>query len=136
MTQKTKKNEKPVNVHSDKEMREAGFFRPFNVVTPDFSKTKKEKKALKKAKERTQKIDNGHIYMSIKPYSPVRAKVIVYLRKNKTFPYTVYSALRYQDQIDDFLNKFCNSKTGKSLVVKYSFNGKTYSPNERPFNAW
>lgn len=130
------KKDKPVNVHDDNEMRAAGFFRPFNVVTPDFSKTKKEKKALKKAKERTIKTDDGHIYISAKPYSPVRAKLIVHLRKNKTFPYTTYSALRYQDQINDFLNKFCSSKTGKSLVIKYSFNGRTYKPTERPFNAW
>lgn len=130
------KKDKPVNVHDDNEMRMVGFFRPFNVITPDFSKTKKEKKALKKAKERTQEIGDGHIHMFVKPYSPVRAKIIVHLRKNKSFPYTVYSALRYQDQIDDFLNKFCSSKTGKSLVVKYSFNGKTYKFNERPFNAW
>lgn len=97
--------------------------------------TEKERKLLKKMKHSIKK-GNGHFYSFKTPYSPVKAKIIVQLRKNETFPFTTYSKLCWQDRIDDYLDTFCSDKTGKSLVAKYQYNNKWYEADQRPYNAW
>lgn len=130
-----KKEEQPVNVYNDDEMRKAGFFRPYNQHHCDFRKTNKEKKALKNVKYKTPEID-GHLHLPVKPHTGIRVKIIVQLRKNKTFPHTTYSRIGNYNDIDTILNKYVSSKTGKCLVEKYKYNNRWYSVEERPYNPW
>lgn len=68
---------------------------------------------------------------------PVQAKLIVQLKKNKQFPKTTYSFTCWMHQIGNILSSFhqTDKRTGTvtNVVAKYTYNGKTYSPNERPF---
>lgn len=130
-----KKEPKPVNVYDDKEMTEAGFPRGAVKEIYDWSKTKNERKALKKMKHRTPKLD-GHFGIAPKPYSGAYCKIVIKLKKNGTFPYTTYSKICNLNNISEVLERYSNPKTGKTLVTSYTFNGRTYMPNERPVNPW
>lgn len=126
-----------VNVRDDELMIALGI-RPPHLIPRDpsvWTKTPREKKLLKSLR----KIHKGRIYFHSIPRKsiPVRAKLIVQLKKNKKFPYTTYSTECWQHEIGDILFRYyqTNKNTGfsESLVSKYIYNGKTYSPNERPF---
>ena len=86
-------------------------------------KTDQERKLLKSLRKRTKMHFNSIPCKEI----PVLAKLIVYLKKNKEFPHTTYSTMCYMNHIGSVLSRYSD------LVSKYSYNGKTYLPSERPF---
>ena len=126
-----------VAVHNYALMVELGIH-PSPVTPRDpsvWSKSKQEKKIL-----RTLRCAHkGKMHLSTPPRKviPIRAKLIVQLKKNKRFPYTTYSTICGMHQIGDVLNFFHQwdrqNRMMVSIVAKYTFNGKTYTPNERPF---
>lgn len=126
-----------VDVHDGALMVELGIY-PCLATPRDpsvWSKSRQEKKIL-----RTLRCTHkGKMHLSTSPREviPVRAKLIVQLKKNKRFPYTTYSTICGMHQIGDVLNFFrqWDRQNGMmvSIVAKYTFNGKTYKPNERPF---
>lgn len=126
-----------VDVHNYALMVELGIH-PSPVTPRDpsvWSKSKQEKKILRTL--RCAHKGKMHLGTSPRKVIPVRAKLIVQLKKNKRFPYTTYSTICGMHQIGDVLN-FFNQWDRKnrmivSVVAKYTFNGKTYMPNERPF---
>lgn len=126
-----------VDVHNDELMILLGIRAP-HAISRDSSvwtKTSYEKKVLRV--ERCK--HKGKIYFHNTPRKniPVRAKLIIYLKKNNKFPYTTYSTKCMQHEIGNILFNYYakNNKTGsiECLVAKYIYNGKTYTPNERPF---
>lgn len=133
-----KEEDRWIDVHNDDVMREMGFTRPFIQAPRDASvwtKNPHEKHILK--------LVRNQVKLEMRPYSlpvkhiPVRTKLIIQLKKNKKFPKTTYSVECWQHEISSILRKYVrrNSKTGyiESLVAKYTFNNRTYGPNERPF---
>lgn len=128
-----KKSEKPVNVYSDAEMNEAGFFRGAEILKYDFSKSKKEKKILRKMKYKIRDFD-GHVYSTIKPYSSCKnAKIIIQLVKNKIFDKTTYSKICRYNDIPVILAKYSDPKTGKTFISKYKYNTRWYNVQEMPY---
>lgn len=128
-------SESRVNVRNDYQMVELGI-RPPLLAERDksvWTKTAKEKKLLKKLKRGH---NNCHFETTpIKPI-PVYDKLIIYLKKNNVFPKTTYSTKCWQHEIPEILMKyFYTSKSGIShnLVMKYEFNGKSYSPKVLPY---
>ena len=129
-----------VDVHDAALMIELGIH-PHPATPRDSSvwtKSKQEKKIL-----RTLRCAHkGKMYLGTSPRKviPVQDKLIVQLKKNKRFPYTTYSTICYMHQIGDILNFFYQqdrqTKTAINVVAKYTYNGKTYKPNERPFWKW
>lgn len=126
-----------VDVHNDELMIELGI-RPPHLIPRDpsvWTKTPREKKLLKSLR----KIHKGHIHFHSVPKKsiPVKAKLIIQLKKNKKFPNTTYSTECWQHKIEDILLNYYakNNKTGHNecLVSKYIYNGQAYSPDERPF---
>lgn len=125
-----------IDVHNDEVMREMGFLRPFNQAARDksvWTKTPSERHLLSKFRWGTSR--NMHLHSVPVKHIPIRAKLIIQLKKNKKYPKTTYSTECWQHEIDDILMKYCQSSAGlaESLVAKYTFNGKTYGPKERPF---
>lgn len=126
-----------VDVHDDALMIELGIHpRPATPRDPSvWTKSKQEKKILRTL--RCTHKGRMHLGTSPRRAIPVRAKLIVQLKKNKRFPYTTYSTVCGMHQIGDVLNFFSQwdrkNQVAVNVVAKYSFNGKTYMPNERPF---
>lgn len=126
-----------VDVHDNALMIELGI-RP-RLATPRdssvWTKSKQEKKLLKTLR-RTHK-DKMRLSVIPRKAIPVQDKLIIQLKKNKQFPHTTYSTICSMHQIGDILNFFYQqdrqSKVMVNVVAKYTFNGKTYLPNERPF---
>lgn len=139
---KQEKNKKPstsgwIDVHNDTLMVELGI-RPKSLSPKDpsvWTKTNQERKLLHSLK-RSHK---GKIHMGSVPEKviPVRAKLIIQLKKNSKFPNTTYSMICDMHKINDILNSFMQydkqTKTMINLVAKYKYNDKEYSPNELPF---
>ena len=126
-----------INVHDDTLMIELGI-RPRPITPRDpsvWTKSKQEKKILKTLRSSHKR----KMHFGIHPIKeiPMQAKLIIQLKKNKKFPFTTYSTICGMHQIGDILNFFYQqdrkSKVAVNVVAKYSFNGKTYKPNERPF---
>lgn len=122
-----------VDVHDDALMVKLGIFPPIN-TQKDLSvwtKSKQEKKILKSLRFKSKM----HFGCPPRKTIPVKDKLIIQLKKNKQFPYTTYSIICYMHQIDSILDFFCqkNNNAKVNVVAKYTFNGKTYLPNERPF---
>lgn len=126
-----------VDIHNDKVMISLGI-RAKDLETKDNSaweKTDQERKLLKSLRHSHK----GKIGISTAPrkYIPVEAKLIIYLKKNKYFPNTTYSTICNMAYISDVLRQYCKYdnilKSTVNYVAKYSYNGKTYSPKERPF---
>ncbi len=126
-----------VNVHDDVQMINLGIQPPY--LTPRdesvWTKTDHERNLLRTLRH-SYKGDSHFHTLPVKPI-PVRDKLIIQLKKNKQFSKTTYSMECWQYEIGELLSKYntINRKTGleESLVLKYSFNGKTYSVNERPY---
>lgn len=133
-----KEKDPKINVHDDREMRAAGFFRPYNQSMRDesvWTKTSQERRNLKKAKYSCKKED-GHFNSIPRKIIRVRGKLIVNLIKNKQFKNTTYSMECWQHEIPELLSRFVVDKKGiaTSVVRKYYWNGKTYgSVHELPF---
>lgn len=126
-----------VDVNDDNLMVELGIRYP-RLEPKDstvWTKTPYEKKMLKSLR----KTCKDSIHFSTAPLKPipVQAKLIIQLKKNNSFPKTTYSFKCYQHEIGSILLNFyqTNKKFGgkECLVSKYSFNGKTYAPDERPY---
>lgn len=131
-----------IDIHNDDEMRANGLWRPFNATPRDpsvWTKTKKEKEAVKSM--RAQWKNRGHFPYLGKKRTNIRAKLVVYLSKDKNkykgFDKSTISTECYLHNIDNVLSKYIvwnkRFRCPENLVLKYSFNGRTYSPNERPF---
>lgn len=126
-----------VDVHNDALMVELGI-RPTMLSPRDktvWTKTPNERRLLKSLR----RSGKGRIHFHSVPEKsiPVRTKLIIQLVKNDKFPKTTYSTECWQHEIKNILLQYYkrNKKTGvnECLVSKYTYNGKTYAPNERPF---
>lgn len=126
-----------VDVHNDALMVELGI-RPAMLSPRDktvWTKTPNERRLLKSLR----RSGKGRIHFHSVPERsiPVRTKLIIQLVKNDKFPKTTYSTECWQHEIKNILLQYYkrNKKTGvnECLVSKYTYNGKTYAPNERPF---
>jgi len=125
---KKSKEDKPVNVNDDNSMREAGFMRPYPVTPRDpevWTKSNREKKALKKLR----RVHKEDMHFNNCPHKPIRveSKLIIFLKKNKIYDKSTYSIKCWQSDVPEIVRSFDKN------VIKYSFNGKTYAPNEVPF---
>lgn len=132
-------NDRWIDVHDDDVMREMGFLRPYNQAPRDdsvWTKTPYEKRILKKMRNMLKDKDM-HFHSTPRKFIRVRCKLIINLYKNNRFSKTTYSTECWQHEIPEILAQYriTNRKTGysTSVVRKYSWNGKTYSPNELPF---
>lgn len=122
-----------INVYDDELMINLGI-RPPHIIPRDievWAKTSYEKRVLRS--ERCKHKERIHFHSVPRESIPVRAKLIIYLKKNKKFPNTVYSTECWQHEIGDILLNYIDDKKSELLVTKYSYNGKTYKPEERPF---
>lgn len=126
-----------VDVHDDVLMVELGI-RPPSVAPKDpsvWTKTPYERRILKTLRHSCK--DDMRFHSSQPKHIPVRAKLIIQLKSNKKFPKSTYSTECWMHEIGSILSKYYqrDKKTGLSeyLVVKYSYNGRTYKPTERPF---
>lgn len=126
-----------VDIHDEDIMVELGI-RPKALSERDpsvWTKTPNEKRLLKELKHSVK----GRIHFNSTPVKsiPVRSKLIIFLKKNNKYPKSVYSTECWQHEIGDIISRYtCDNKVSKlpeSIVLKYSYNGKTYSPRERPF---
>lgn len=125
-----------VDVHDDVLMIKLGI-RPRHVSPKDpsvWTKSKQEKKILKTLRC----VHKGELHFGSIPIReiPVRAKLIIQLKKNKYFPHTTYSTICNMHKIGEILSYYnwdSKNQVPLDIVAKYSFNGKTYKPNERPF---
>ena len=125
-----------VNVYDDELMVKLGI-RPPMVAPRDksvWTKTQFEQKTLKSLRRNRRHI---HFHTVPEKSIPVRAKLIIYLKKNDKFPKTTYSTMCWQNEINSILLNYYqkNKKSGfnECLILKYSYNGKTYSPEQRPY---
>ena len=125
-----------INVHDDDLMVSLGI-RPPHLQPRDpslWQKSSAEKKLLKKLRRKNVRLSTG---CSPSKVIPVKAKLIIYLKKNKTFPKSTYSSLCWQHNIPRVLSRYAlvNRKTGvaTNLVSKYYYNGKTYKYGTFPF---
>ena len=124
-----------VDVHNDAQMVELGIRVPILIPRDKsvWTKTNNEKR-LSKTVRRHSKGD-GHFHSIPKKIIPVRDNLIIYLKKNKTYNKSTYSIECFQHEIPEIISKYveCN-KSGvcNAVVLKYSWNRKTYSPNEIP----
>lgn len=129
-----------IDVHNDDVMREMGFFRPFNQVSRDesvWTKTPYERRIFRSVKHTYNENKNMHFHSIPAKFIKVHGKLIIQLRKNKSFPKTTYSTECWQSDIQDVLSKYVITnhklKITESVVAKYTWNGKTYYPGELPF---
>ncbi len=137
-TKSTHRKDSWVDVHDDALMVELGIRQP-NATPRDktvWTKTPNEKRILRNMRNSVRK-EKIHFYTVPNKSIPVWDKLIIYLKKNKTFPNTTYSTKCWMHEIGDILSMYnqYNKKTDfyDNLVVKYSYNGKTYKPEERPY---
>lgn len=124
-----------IDVHDDALMVNLGIRPPYRSLRDPnvWEKTPKEKLQLRQAriKKRT------HFGIAPRKSIPVRARLIIQLKKNKKFSKTTYSIVCWQHEIDRILAHFYwwnkQTKSAEDLVLKYVYNGRTYLPQERPF---
>lgn len=122
-----------VDVYDEKLMVKLGIHQPA-WTAPNFSKTPKEKIALKKAKLQANSLSKCHTIG--KPASfPLCTKIIVHLKKNDNYPQQIYSRKLWMYQVENYVNSF-TTKKGKPLVDHYVYNGHTYYPGEFPINPY
>lgn len=126
-----------VNVHDDALMVKLGLRSP--MLEPRdksvWSKTPNERRLLKTLRRSSKEII--HFHTIPRKSIPVRARLIIQLKKNNKFSKTTYSTECWQHEIDNILLNYYqrNKKNGMNecLIDHYKYNGKTYDPNERPF---
>lgn len=134
-----KEEDRWIDVHDDNVMREMGLWRPYNQTPRDksvWTKTPNERRLLKKYRHTWKGLDM-HFHSAPRKRGVVRAKLIVQLLRNNIFPKTTYSTECLNTEISEFLSRFrvYDQNTGitESAVAKYSYNGRTYAPNEIPY---
>lgn len=118
-------SEKPVDVHNENEMIEAGLRLYHSLTEKDntvWNKTKQERKQLNRVKHGA-KVSKKSV--PPRKVSYLRDKLIIYLNKNKDFDKSTYSTMCWKHEIPFIISSFTNNK-GHSLVKKYYFNGRTY----------
>lgn len=134
---KKDQNNSEVNVHDDALMVSLGLRCPS--LTPRdksvWTKTPNEKRILRNVKYSSY---DGHFGTIPFKSIPVKSKLIIQLQNNKVYPKSTYSIECLQSDIPNIISKYVvtNKKSGvsKNIVVKYSWNGKSYKPNQIP--AW
>lgn len=139
---KKQREVKPVDIHNDAEMVALGLRLPAYPGRDEsvWSKTAKEKALLKKMKHScTTKLDRGwgappksipipgRLIVRIKPSD----NFIMVTKEGKILKKTTYSHKCIQSDIPRILSKY--TEKGNSIVISYSWNGKTYNPKEVPF---
>lgn len=137
MKEVTKQKESTwIDVHDDNVMREMGFLRPFLQTPRDksvWTKTPQEHRAIKKVKYSS----DMHFHSIPTKIINVPGKLIIQLKKNKSFPKTTYSIECIQSDIPRIVSKFVvknnKLKTFENIISKYTWNGKTYQYGELPF---
>lgn len=119
-------NKNWVDIHDEATMISLGIHLPYRTPKDPsvWTKTKQERRALRKVKRKSRMHMNAIPSKSI----PVQAKMIVQLKKNKRFTYTTYSTICYMHQIDTIIDFY-----GAKNIAHYNYNGKNYSVSERPF---
>lgn len=127
MVKKTTKEKKipAVNVHDQQEMINLGLHPKYRELYI-FQKSKKEKEELKKLRRKLGRGFYNQKWMNhSKPYIPVYDKLILYIKGEST-----KSIQCNQADIPEILVRlaFDNKE-----VLKYQWNGRTYSANEKPF---
>ncbi len=128
-----------IDIHDDDVMRANGLWRPYDVTPRDpsvWTKTNAERKLIKKLRGTWKGLDL-HFHNVPRKFIQVPGKLIIQLKKNKTYPKTTYSIKCWQSDIPEILAKYTitdkKTKTSITAVAKYKWNGKTYSPAELPF---
>lgn len=123
---KNNKQEGWVDVHNDDAVRAAGIIRPFDQVPRDksvWTKTPHERRILRNVKHSYS--TDMHFHSIPFKFIRVSGKLIVQLKKNKTFPNTTYSFKCWQSDIPNIISKFIDNKQ-RNVVAKYTWNGKTF----------
>lgn len=128
-----------VDIKNDELMVKFGLRQP--VLEPRdesvWTKTPNEKRIL-----RSVRVKSG-LRTSVIPKRsiPVRDKLIIYLEKNNVYPKTTISTECWQHEISDVISNYTivdkkrsskDKTVYKNIVLKYSWNGKTYRNNELP----
>lgn len=127
-----------VDVHNDALMVALGI--RHDILDPRdenvWVKTPNEKRILKNAKHSSRE-DDDHFSVIPNQFIPVWGKLVIYLKKNNKYPKTTYSTECWQNDIASILSKYqaYNKKTesSSSVILKYSWNGKTYKLGTLPF---
>lgn len=136
-----------VDVHNDALMVSLGLRQP-PVIPRDISvwtKSPKEKTTLKKLRKIVKNnfaTGWGHNPAPI----PLDGKLVITIKKNNKYMIydeklnrkvfkTTFSFYCNQRRIPFILGKF-NDKKDKQNIIKYSWNGRTYSPTELPSWTW
>lgn len=116
----------PIDVSNKELMIKEGLHPPHAHVRDEsvWTKTPKEKAALKKAKNRTKTKFGGWVGDSNSKSIPVQSKLIVYPKGEPSISHKCI-----QSKIPAILAEY--RKQGR-YINKYSWNGKTYNPNELP----
>jgi hypothetical protein len=138
-----KKKEEPVDVHDDALMVSLGLrCRPLEPRDPKvWTKSYSEKQDAKLVRHMLKNAFKHLNWPAPPKRIPVPGKLIITIKKDnrftemrheKTFYKTIFVHNCWQHDIADILTKYVNRK-GKSLVVKYNWNGKTYPPDQLPF---
>lgn len=99
-----------------------------------WTKTSYDKKSLQIAKSKNKEKMRSSVVP--RKTTPIYSKLIICLKPNNRFEHTTYSIVCGLHQIGDYLQYFSDNDKQKntySVVDKYYYNGKTYSPTERPF---
>lgn len=139
---KKQREVEPVDIYNDAEMVALGLRLPAYPGRDEsvWSKTAKEKALLKKMKHScTTKLDRGwgaspksipipgKLIVRIKPSD----KFIMVTKEGKILKKTTYFHECIQSDIPRILSKYVEKNN--SIVINYSWNGKTYNPKEVPF---
>ena len=132
----TKRENKWVDVHNDALMISLGI-RPPHLSPKDesvWTKSAYERRIVKTCKNSSK--EDCHFHSIPNKSIPVFAKITVQLHKNSKFPNSTYSKEIWQHEIPEYLSKFYvtnKNNVTSCLFDKYTYNGKTYSPEERPY---
>ena len=131
-----------VDIKNDELMVKFGLRQP--VLEPRdesvWRKSPNEKRLLKVLRNSIK--DKGRTSTIPMKSIPVRSKLIIYLENNNVYPNTTISTECWQHEIGEIISNYMivdrkNSKKDKTvyknIVMKYSWNGKTYRNNQLPF---
>ena len=130
----SRKDTNEIDIHNDKIMIELGLRQPTGHVRDIsvWTKTPNEKRILNKVKYSNF---DGYFHSVPRQIIPVRGKLIVYLSNNTVYPKTTYSIECWQHEIPRILSEYTvvdkkksnkDKIVTKNVVLKYSWNDKTY----------